>query len=141
MSSRDVVAEKYNLPLPPTRSVLSSKVVTDRFIEGLVQHDLTLEEIQSGDWRYCGGETGHRQKDFHLSQPGREPPNHEDECVCGHLIRENCYITNGDRVIVLGNVCVKRFLPPEKSGRNCSDCGCRHNNLKVDLCNVCRKLR
>ena len=132
------VAEKYSLPLPPTRSVLSSKAVTDRFIEGLVKHDLTLEEIQSGDWRYCGGDKGHRRKYFHLSQPGREHPEREVECACGHEIKENCYITNGDRVIVLGNVCVKRFLPENLAGRNCSVCGCRHKNRKVNKCNDCR---
>ena len=138
MSSRDVVADKYNGPLPPTRS--ASKVVTNRFIKGLVKYDLTLEEIQSGDWRYCGGNREHRRKYFHLSQPGREHPEHEVECACGHDIQENCYITNGDKFIVLGNVCINRFLPHNLAGRNCSnpDCRRRHKNLKVDKCNICR---
>lgn len=138
MSSRDVVADKYSRPLPPTRSVLSSKSVEERMRERLKKYNVTLEDIQSGGWRYCGGDRGHRRKYFHLSQPGREHPDHEVECACGHEIEENCYITNGDRVIVLGNVCVKRFLPHKLAGRNCSNCGERHNNRKVDLCNACR---
>ena len=110
------VAEKYSLPLPPTRSVLSSKSVEERFIEGLLQYDLTLEEIQSGDWKYCGGDRGHRREYFHLSQPGREHPEHRVECACRHPIQENCYITNGNKVIVLGNVCIKRFFTRELGG-------------------------
>ena len=140
MSSRDVVADKYSRPLPPTRSVLSSKSVEERMRVRLKKYNVTLEDIQSGNWRYCGGDKGHRLKYFHLSQPGREPPKHEFKCACEHDIEENCYITNGETYIVLGNVCINRFLPYNLAGRNCSnpDCRERHKNRKVDLCNACR---
>ena len=133
------VTEKYNLPLPVGRSsALASKAVEERMRVRLKKYNVTLEDIQSGRWRYCGGETGHRQKYFHLCQPGREHPEHEVECACGHEIEENCYITNGETIIVLGNVCINRFLPENLAGRSCSDCGRRHKNRKVDLCNSCR---
>ena len=138
MTNRDVVAEKYNLPLPVGRRVLSSSAMIERFIKGLEYHDVTLEEIQSGGWRYCGGEGGHRERYFELSSPTLKRPTHKTKCVCGHPIQDNCYITNGVVVLVLGNVCVKRFLPAEKSGRTCSVCGSRHGNRNVNKCNVCK---
>jgi len=129
------VKEKYNLPLP-VRS--TTKALSDRFIEGLEQYNLSIEEIKGGGWKYCGGDTGYKLNYLYLSYPHLDPPPHTDRCVCGHEIQENCYITNGKEVLVLGNVCVKRFLPPELSGRNCSECGCPHRNRKVNKCNNCR---
>ena len=40
-------------------------------------------------------------------------------CVCGHEITENCYITNGNIIIVLGNCCIRKYLPENQCGRTC----------------------
>ena len=63
-----------------------------------------------------------------------------DKCICQHSIKENCYITNKDNtcILVLGNCCIKHFLPEGKSRRTCEDCGNIHRNRVVNRCNNCR---
>ena len=65
-----------------------------------------------------------------------EFPEHQERCVCGHKIKENCYITKDDSLLVLGNCCIKKFLP--NSGRTCENCDKPHRNRKVNRCNSCR---
>lgn len=150
--STDPITEKYGVlngnfikwlnekrSLLPPKKVKTSQAITKRFIEGLKQYNVTLEEIKGGNWRYCGGDSGYRYEYLRLSNPKLKQPDHKDKCVCGHDIVENCYITNGKEVLVLGNVCVKRFLPANLSGRNCSECGNAHKNRNVNKCNECRE--
>lgn len=114
--------------------------LTERFIEGLEKHNLTLEEIQSGDWKYCGGNGEQRHKNyFKLIFENDDYPDPDDHCICGHYIVENCYIYkhNIDDILILGNCCIKKFVP--KSGRTCSICDKPHKNRKDNLCNNCRK--
>ena len=65
-------------------------------------------------------------------------PSHKDNCVCGHYIEENCFITNDVDIIVLGNCCIKKFLPENKSSRTCEKCKEPHKNHIVNRCNDCR---
>lgn len=114
--------------------------LTDRFIQGLLNHDLTKEEIQSGMWRYCGGDQSRHRQYFSLFfNKKRDLEEHKSNCVCGHYIEENCYITNGEDILVLGNCCIKKFLPKNCSGRTCRVCKCTHRNRKDNLCHNCRK--
>lgn len=110
--------------------------LTNRFIEGLKNYNLTLEEIQSGNWKYCGGDKGSHLNYFKISCPNENFPEKQAKCICGHDIEENCYITNETRKLVLGNCCIKRFVP--KSSRTCADCGEPHQNKIVNRCNKCR---
>ena len=57
-------------------------------------------------------------------------------CVCGQVIKRNCYITNMKRIVIVGNCCIKGFL--EKSGRTCEICGASHRNRIVNKCNDCK---
>jgi len=61
-----------------------------------------------------------------------ELPEHTNKCVCNHSIEENCYITNGNKegVLILGNCCIKKFIP--KSGRTCEICDEPHRNRVVN---------
>lgn len=115
--------------------------VSDRFINGLKKYNLTIEEIQSGLWSYAGGDSGGHYnywKLIHRATSVKKIPTHQEKCICGHKIVEQCYITNGERFIVLGNCCIKRFIPKELSGRTCSTCHKPHKNRIVNRCNVCR---
>ena len=60
-----------------------------------------------------------------------------NKCICEHKIIGNCYITNGERLLVLGNCCIKKFVPD--SGRTCDKCGNKHKNRKINRCNTCRE--
>lgn len=113
-----------------------SSDLTDRFIKGLLDYDLTYDEILNGGWKYCGGNKGRHLNYFKLSCKDDDLPEKNDRCVCGHKIVENCYITNGDDILVLGNCCIKKFVP--NSSRTCDKCNKPHKNRKVNQCNNCR---
>ena len=67
-------------------------------------------------------------------------PKHKHNCVCGHAIKENCFIyrkVNDKKydIRVLGNCCIKRY---GLDGRHCQMCDEVHRNWSVNLCNQCR---
>lgn len=120
--------------------------LTVRFIKGLKKYDLSADEIVG--WEYCGGFGGEEDsahlKHFKLymkQHPEFKIPEQKYSCICGHYIKENCYITKGGRVLVLGNCCVKRFT---ENGihLNCAKCGIVLKRAVNDaLCVDCKKMR
>jgi hypothetical protein len=113
---------------------------TKRFIKGLEECGISYNEILNGEWSYAGGSRSGRRLDYYKDCFGNiEPPSPEDNRICGHSITENCYLKKDNRIIVLGNVCIKRFVPKEKAGRTCENCGEPHKNRKINRCNECRK--
>ncbi len=108
-----------------------------RFIDGLKEYGLTIEDIKN--WKYCGGNHEQHLRYYKLCFPkSKKTPEPVYQCVCKHPIIENCYITDGQKnVLILGNCCIKRFI--EKSGRTCSNCEQPHKNRKNNLCNKCRE--
>jgi hypothetical protein len=117
-----------------------SHSLSQRFIEGLQQFNISYKEIIDGGWKYCGGNReGRHQNYYKMVFPNKRLPEKKDYCVCGHAIKENCYITNETYVLVLGNCCIKRFMPGDNSGRTCSTCGKSHKNRIVNRCKECRK--
>lgn len=109
----------------------------EAIIKGLKQYNLTIDDIKN--WRYCGGDRGRHLKYFEIACPNSDFPPHQDYCICGHAIVENCYITNGSTILVLGNCCIKKFIT--KSGRTCEFCDKPHLNRVVNRCNKCRSGR
>ena len=115
---------------------MASKELTEKFINGLKNYNLSFDDI--GNWAYCGGTSGRHKNYFNLRFPNKEIPSWTNKCVCGHTITENCYITNEERFLVLGNCCIKKFIPA--STRTCENQNCRkpHKNRIVNRCNECR---
>lgn len=117
-----------------------------KFLNGLKnKYNLTMEDIANQDYKYIGG-TPDEHNPQHYNQwlniiaqkPHLNMPLAEQECTCGHKIKNNCFIMNKyDNIIVLGNCCIKRFIP--KSGRTCGWCGNPHKNRKFNLCNTCKE--
>ena len=107
-----------------------------KFIEGLAEHGLTYEEVKQ-NWKYAGGDSRHHLNYYHLCYAHLEPPAWTDRCVCDHIIKENCYITNGTDFLVIGNCCIKKFI--DKQTRTCDTCGQAHKNRIVNRCNLCRQ--
>ena len=129
------------------RKKQSQKRAEDRFFRlCLENYSITREAIERGDWKYAGGNHNSHLKYWKLHTDDEELPEWVDKCVCGHAIIENCYIENitdphDIKLIVLGNCCIKKFLPKEYSSRTCKECGDPHKNRVVDLCNYCRMRR
>ena len=119
--------------------------VCRRFIEGLKDHNLTHEDIQS--WKYIGG-SGRHDSYFHLKFQDEEdrftPPDKQSQCICKTAISEQCWIVDekcliskkNDKVLVIGNCCNRHVLPD--CGRNCGKYGAPHKNRVIDRCNDCK---
>ncbi len=107
-----------------------------RFIDGLAKEGVLYEEVVNGTWRYCGGTEGRHLNYYMMNNPNRGTPELVDKCVCGQKIRENCYITNGERIVILGNCCIKKFV--KHHTRTCEICNKPHKNRTVNKCNDCR---
>ena len=98
--------------------------IESRFIRGLENYDLTKQDIEEGGWFYCGGRSGRHLNYWNmLNQQRKKPwsfPDLINECVCGHSIIQNCYITNKKQILTLGSCCIKRFIKNNK--RTCIEC-------------------
>jgi hypothetical protein len=130
-----------------------SERLTKRFIAGLAEYGLTLEDMKK--WKYCGGDTSSHQRYFSMVYPNKHVPAKVKQCICGVKIIENCYITNAEfgadylvktlknpkdsnesALLIIGNCCIKKFVA--KKGRTCEDCEEPHQNRIDNKCKDCR---
>lgn len=117
--------------------------LSERFIKGLLDYNLTKDEIK--DWRYVGGghTTDDRKNDILNNKyrryfpKAKQIPPLTDSCICGHPIQENAFISDGKHLLILGSCCVKRFLPKGLK-QTCKKCGCFWKGQNI-LCKDCRK--
>lgn len=132
------------MELPESQLNLSEKL-----IRGLKKYNLTLNDLRT--FKYCGGDGGgipesdeeevkktRHSNYYKLMFGNKDFPHRVHNCICGHEINENCYISDGNQMLILGNCCIKRFIPPELSGRTCELCKNPHKNRKYNLCNDCK---
>ena len=68
-------------------------------------------------------------------------PDNKDECLCGHSIRYNYYITSNDEhegrdVLVVGSCCMRQFLE-DGMRRHCDTCRVVHKRTKNNICFDC----
>jgi len=109
--------------------------ISKQFQKGLAEYDLTIDDLKG--WYYCG--SNRERNRFKINCPNDDMPDYTNECVCGHKIVENCYITDfKESFLIVGNCCKKRFLPKENAGKTCEICRKPHRNRKDNLCNHCR---
>lgn len=115
----------------------SCNVLSKRFNKGLTSHEITAEELHN-DYYYMGGDFS-----CHLNYCQKNnielPDKPINRCICGHKLRNNIYITNGDKILSLGSACYAKFTKKGKEIKRCKDCGVQHRNRKDNLCIRCRK--
>jgi hypothetical protein len=104
-------------------------------INNLVDYELTYDELKA-NFKYAGGDKNSHNRYFKLCYKEEDRPAHCNYCLCDHYIEENCYITDGSQFIVLGNCCIKKFIP--KCTRTCEDCGKPHKTRTVNKCADCK---
>lgn len=94
-------------------------------------------------WVYAGGDGGSHKNYWKLVKHDHNltRPAYTSYCICSHEIARNCFLMNKHTkdVIVVGNCCIKRFMPREASGRTCTICSKPHKNRKNNYCNDCRE--
>tara|TARA_R110002020_G_scaffold396282_1_gene606507 strand:- start:1561 stop:1974 length:414 start_codon:yes stop_codon:yes gene_type:complete len=120
------------------KQIILNEKLSKRFKTGLKKYGLTLDNI-TNNWKYIGGEKGVHKIYWDKYYGYKEStPEHDNTCVCGHRIKNNCWISNGEDVLCIGENCVNKFIPYMMS-RKCIDCGSSHRNRKDNLCKSCRK--
>lgn len=103
------------------------------------KYKLSLEDIATSGWRYLGDDRGTYLK-ISCKDTNRLPA-FTDRCLCNHPIKHQCYITNDKDIVVLGNCCIKKWIPKHLRGRTCDLCRKPHKNRKNNLCNDCRAIQ
>ena len=114
---------------------MSKNYHLQNLINNLEYYGITFDEFKA-NFKYAGGDTDRHNRYFILCYKEGDRPDYCNYCLCDHYIKENCYITDGKQFIVLGNCCIKRFLP--KCTRTCEDCGKPHRNRTVNKCSECK---
>ena len=110
--------------------------ISKRFENGLKKYNLNIDDLNK--FYYIGGEIGIHNKYYKLFTNNAPLLTHTDKCICGHKIKNNCYISNGDIILIIGESCINRFLPNKKK-RICAECFIPHRNrLKTNKCNICK---
>jgi len=113
-----------------------NNTLSKRFITGLEKYNIPYETIKN-DWYYIGGEKGVHLNYFNKYYSDEDLPEHKDYCICGHKIKNNCFISDGEYVLSIGESCVNKFVP--KCDKICEECGIHHRNRKDNKCKNCRK--
>ena len=118
---------------------MATEKLYKRFIAGLEKLGYTIEDLKH--FKYAGGDKGANASYFATCGLLDEKPSHKSKCICEHDIVENCYIVDRDgNVLILGNCCIKKFVPEENQGRRCNKCNQKHRNHKDNYCSTCRPL-
>ena len=112
----------------------------NKFIENLKDiHKLTHEEFKN-NYLYAGSnKRGWKYAKHRGITLKMVETYHRTYCLCETKIEENVYYQNKNNpkdIIVIGNVCTKRYELDRS--RHCSRCDAIHKNNKDNYCNNCR---
>jgi hypothetical protein len=107
----------------------------NRIKSNLDKNNLSFDDLKT--FKYAGGDDGCHLNYYKILFGNKQLPMQENECLCGHPIKNNCYIVNekNENLIVLGNCCIKRFIL--KNGRTCERCEQPHKTRKNNYCKSC----
>jgi len=128
------------------------------------EKDALIKEVET-KWWFCGGRDTRPEQEqrdegdkdsvpehvlaewarlWEYYFPGADMPGAESTCVCNQGgLRYNTWITDGERVVVIGRVCLRQFLPRQAKKMNskrCDRCFKPHQNRKDNYCKACRVL-
>ena len=105
----------------------------NNFYHGVIKKGFDADDVFN-NWKYAGGDKERHARYAKLMNI--TPPSHTDSCLCGHHIVENCYITDGENILIVGNSCIKRYV--KKHTRTCERCGNTHRAQKHNYCKKCK---
>lgn len=120
----------------------------------LEQKNAIIEDVEK-NWYFCGGrdtkpdsetpcpydtKAWKRLWEHHF---GNKPmPDSCEYCVCRQDgLRYNLFITDGQRTVTIGSVCMYQFLPriaSQVKAKHCDRCMKTHKNRKDNYCKDCR---
>jgi hypothetical protein len=78
----------------------------NRIKNNLDKNNLTFDDFKT--FKYAGGDVGHHLNYYKILFGDKKLPIKEHECLCGHPIKNNCYIFNetNENLMGLGNCCI-----------------------------------
>jgi hypothetical protein len=118
---------------------MASVKLHEKFLRGLEERKITIEEFNK--YKYAGGNRGSHRNYFKICGLLENIPAKTDKCICTHYIEEQCYLANdAGKSLIIGNCCIKYFVPEENQGRHCAKCNIKHRNRKDNYCKKCREL-
>ena len=94
-------------------------------------------KILGNSYRYVGGDFNQHLRWWKLNKNDEPFPCKKDLCVCGHMIKRQCYVESKSepgKYEVIGSCCINSYTV----GRSCSRCYKKHRNRITTLCNTCR---
>jgi len=114
-----------------------------KFEKGLLTHNISYDYFAK-NYKYYGGSEGRHGNYFKLltKYTDEKAPPYTYYCVCGHDIKENCFVkdTITGNILVIGNCCIKKFMLIN-NGRTCELCGATHKNRTHNLCKDCNLIQ
>lgn len=111
-------------------------IYTRCFHESLRELSVNNDDNYIDEWVYAGGDTGRHLNYFNIRYCGKiDIPMSSSRCICSHPIVENCYIENilDNKLVVVGNCCIKKFLKNNNKNRTCGICRTSHKNRKDNM--------
>lgn len=121
------------------------------------EKDRIVKDVEE-NWWFCGGKDTQPESEIQCPYDQKEwyrlwthyfgdkqmPPT-TGWCVCRQDgLRYNLYITDGNRIITIGSVCMYQFLPRiarQVKEKRCEECRIPHQNRKDNYCSECRIIR
>lgn len=116
------------------KAMLYSFTMSKKFLDGLKRLGFTYEEFID-NWKYCGGDFDGHLIVYRALYPEWNICPHSSYCICGHFLKNNCFVTDGESFLIIGSCCINRFLPRLK----CSICKCHLKNSTYSECDSCRE--
>jgi len=122
------------------------KVIADKKWREKIQfhlmddYGLEVDEFIN-NYKYTGGDRGRHLNYWNMTRNNEKLQPHKEYCICDHYIQENCYVVDRrdkNKIVVIGNCCIKRFLKKENQGRTCERCEKPHRSRKDNFCKECR---
>lgn len=113
-----------------------SCIIKDSIISDLQKYQISIENLKNT--KYVGGDKGRHARYWKMLFKDEPFPPKQEKCVCNHIIKENCYIMFEDKILVVGNQCIKKFTP--NYNRTCEICGATHKSRKINRCKNCKRI-
>ena len=111
-------------------------IISESIIEDLRKYQISVQNLYKT--KYIGGDKGRHARYWKMLYNDESFPPKQQKCICGHIIKENCYILYEDKILVVGNKCIKKFTP--NYNRTCEICGETHKSRKVNRCKNCKRI-
>jgi hypothetical protein len=115
------------------------KTKHDKFINGLIKLGYDSYDIINNWIFLCDNGKKFEKKKWDCITNGAKIPKYSNNCICGHYIKKQCYISNREKnkFLIVGSCCRKQFMSCD-SLSICLNCALEPREKKCDYCFDCK---